>query len=276
MTEPRPIDIEKIKAHNWRQGCLFPQKAIQEIAARYFPDVDLAGVRLLVVSQSCDIAYYKTDEEPTIEVILIRPITSPDNAAIRGRRQRCYHLEAIDDAMGNSNWFEAGIDDRYRIDRGFCSDFPPCSELRLSADEIRGLVQWIVYRYVRPAFPDAFNERYHAKKNALKKLLKKEGTQYLTGIYLRVTDEELPKDVLYEVALLGTISKENYQDDAKRAIAVKHLLDIEAILGDCEGIEVFRECLSEEDISLDKFRQYRRFTEYDYLSYGSDDSLLLS
>ena len=272
--EPRPIDVDKIKAYSWRQGCVFPQEAIQVIAAKHFLGDELENARLVIVSQSCDIGHHKSDEEPEVEVLLIRPISSPDNAAIKGRRQRCYHLEAADSVAGASCWYEGRIEDRYRIERGFCSDFPPCSRLQLSADEIRGLMQWIIYRYIRPAFPDAFVGRYHDKRNALKKLLKREGTQYLTGIYLNITDEELPPDIPYEVDLLGAISKENYRDEAKRAIANKHLLDIEAILGECEGIEVSSECLSEEEISLDMMRYFRRFTEYDYLSYGSDDSLL--
>jgi hypothetical protein len=72
MTTSYPINVEKIKENNWRQGDIFPQEAIKQIAEKYFPDVELDGLRIIMVSQSCDICYYKSDEEFWIEVLLAR------------------------------------------------------------------------------------------------------------------------------------------------------------------------------------------------------------
>jgi hypothetical protein len=133
------INVEKIKESNWRQGCLFPQEAIKQIAEKYFPDVKLEGLQIIVVSQSCDICYYKNDEELWIEVLLMRSIPQQDNASIQGRRQRCYHFEMYDKTLGTRSWFEAKIDDRYKISRNFCADYKPSDQWTIHNDEIRSL-----------------------------------------------------------------------------------------------------------------------------------------
>ena len=275
MTQMERIDVGRIKANNWRQGCFFPQVATQNIVERYFPHVLLEGVRFIIISQSCDIGFYREDEELLVEVLLVKPVPKPDNSLKQGRNPRRYHLEVRAHGSQTTEWFEASIDDRLKIDRHFCADFAPSVEWSLAENEIGNLVKWIVYRYIRSAFPDTFNSRIRGTKSKLKGLLKKEGTQYLSGIYLRITDDELPDDVPYEIELLGAMTKADYSDEMKRGFAVKHIADIEAILGGCEGIDVSSECRSEEEISLDMMRSFRRFTDYDYMSYDSETDTII-
>ena len=276
MTQSELISVEKIKENDWRQGCVFPKEAIPRIAEAHFPGIDLSDVQIIVISQSCDIRYYKADEELWIEVLLARSIPKEDKGAIQGRRQRCYHLKICDKTCGNTSWYEAVIDDRYKIKRNFCADYKPSPQWYLHDDEIRSVVQWIAYRYVRPAFPDAFNERIRHKKNALKKLLKNESSQFLSGIYMQISDEELPSDQPYEIKIVGAMTKDHYSNTNKRKTAENHILEFENIIGDCDGIDASSECLSEEDISLDTMRQFLRFTDYDYLSYDSETDTYIS
>ena len=261
------IDVSRIKANEWRQGCVFPQEATLIIAKQHFSDVAaVENARLIIISHSCDIAYHKEHEELWVEVLLAKPISKQDNSLTQGRNPRRYHLTIQDDDAPTTEWFETSINDRFKIHRSYCADFAPDAKKHLTNDEIKSIINWLVYRYLRSAFPDAFNDRIRPKKDQLKKLLKKEGTQYLSGIYLHVTDNELQNDEPYEIELLGTITKEHYSDKSKRKIAEGHLLEVEAILGQCKGIDVSGECMSEEDITLDKIKGIRRFTDYDYLS----------
>jgi hypothetical protein len=277
MITPHQINVEKIKENNWRQGNIFPQEAIKEIAKEYFPDIELYGLRIIVVSQSCDICYYKTNDEYCIEILLARSIPKQDNASIQGRRQRYYHLEIEDKTIETKSWFEANINDRYKICRNFCADYKPSSQWIISNDEIRSIVQWIAYRYIRIALPDAFNDRIRHKKNDLKKLLKNNTTQFISGIYIQLPNKELLPKETYEVRIIGAVTKQNYDDIFKRKNVRNHILELEKIINDCEGINVTSEILSEENISLDLMKQFTRFTDYDYLSYDSetDTSIIL-
>jgi hypothetical protein len=275
MTTSYSINVEKIKENNWRQGDIFPQEAIEQIAEKYFPDVELDGLRIIIVSQSCDICYYKSDEEPWIEVLLARSIPKQDNVSIQGRRQRCYHFEMYDKILGTNSWFEAKIDDRYRISRNFCADYKPSSQWIIHDDEIRSIVWWIAYRYTRIALPDTFNERIRHKKNDLKKLLKKDISQFISGIYIHLSNEELSPDQTYKIKIIGAIPKQYYRDKAKRELIEDHIENFEQILNQCKGIDTSSKCLSEEYISLDDVRQFERFTDYDYLSYDSETDLVV-
>ncbi|MDR2169212.1 MAG: hypothetical protein LBP59_03630 [Planctomycetaceae bacterium] len=271
MTTASPIDVKKIKENNWRQGDIFPQEAVEKIAEKLSLPIDSKDWRIIVVSQSCDICYHKQDDELWIEVLLARLIDKQDNAAIQGRRQRCYHLEIYDKTTETKNWFDANINDRYKIDRNLCADYKPSPQWIIDPKEIRSIIQWIAYRYIRIALPDAFNNRIRHKKNDLKKLLKNNNSQYISGIYINLQPKrELSPNETYNVKIIGAIPKQYYNDQLKRKDALNHILELEKIISDCEGINVESESLSEEDISLDDIKQLERFTDYDYLSYDSD------
>jgi hypothetical protein len=274
MTTSQLINVEKIKENNWQQGDIFPQEAIEQIAEKYFPDVELNDLRIIIVSQSCDIRYYKNDEELWIEVLLARSIPKQDNASVQGRRQRCYHFEIYDKTSGTKSWFEANIDDRYKINRNFCADYKPSSQWIIHNDEIHSIAWWIAYRYTRLALPDAFNERIRHKKNDLKKLLKRDATRFISGLYIHLSDEELSPEQTYKVKIIGTLNKQHYSDDFTRQVSAKHIWELENIMNSCHGINATSKCLSEENISLDDVRQFERFTDYDYLSYDSEMDIL--
>ncbi|MDR1484416.1 MAG: hypothetical protein LBT09_06295 [Planctomycetaceae bacterium] len=270
MTTSQLINVEKINENNWRQGDIFPQGAIEQIAEKYFPNVELDDLQIIVVSQSCDIHYYKNDEELWIEVLLTRSIPKQDNASVQGRRQRCYHFEMYDKISGTKSWFEANIDDRYKINRNFCADYKPSSQWIIHNDEIRSIAQWIAYRYTRLALPNAFNKRIRHKKNDLKKLLKRDASQFISGLYIHLSNEELSPEQIYKVKIIGTVPKQYYVDDIKRKLVENHVEEFEKILNGCEGIDTASRCLSEEKITLDDIKQLERFTDYDYLSYDSE------
>lgn len=158
------MDIEKLRSNEWRQCLVFPANATDEIAdCLNLDEKTTSGSRWMVVSHSCDINSM-SQSETSIEIILITPIDKQDNGNIHGRHPRFYHLETI-----NNAWYEARIDKRFCIDCGFCATYAPCTDICISKEDIRAIVQWITYRYVRSAFPDEFNERIKSKKDNLKK-----------------------------------------------------------------------------------------------------------
>ncbi|MGL6195140.1 MAG: hypothetical protein ACRC2T_10005 [Thermoguttaceae bacterium] len=283
------LDIEKIKANNWLQGKLFPLEAVVKIAAKHFPEVSVRDARLMVVSQSCDIRHFnpkKPEEEPFVEVLLIRPISEECKLCIYGRRQRCYHLKVITDSQ-QQVWYEAHIDDRFRIDRTFCADFAPCTNLTIPREEIVSIIKWITYRYIRTALPDAFNKQIYSKQEKLKKLISSTESAFISGIFLNIQKDSSGQ---YEVNILGSMATNNFEDTkniqlqksdtngkqrvvekTKRAFAETLILEFEALLQSC-GIDATSQIESENNISLDKIKQYQRFTDYDYLSYDTTET----
>jgi hypothetical protein len=101
-------------------------------------------------------------------------------------------------------------------------------------------------------------------------LLKKDASQFISGIYIHLSDEELLPEQTYDVEIIGTVTKQHYGDSIYRETATNHILEFGTIVSSCSGINVISKCLSEEKITLDNMRQLARFTDYDYLSYDSE------
>ncbi|MGL6225609.1 MAG: hypothetical protein ACRC10_03170 [Thermoguttaceae bacterium] len=263
------IDIDTLTSNNWRQCSVFPLDATAEIADRLPIEKDelVNGSCWLVFSHSCDINS-KSQSETHIEILLLTPIAEQNNSYIHGKHPRFYHLEI------NGRWYEAQIDNRFRIDRDFCARYVPCPTTTVSAEDNRSIVQWITYRYVRSAFPDEFNERIKRKKDTkdkLKKLLEKGESQLLSGLFISIsTNDELPEETDYEVQLLGLMNDLITEYDRKVATTlVKEFADL---LNSCKGIDVSCECLQTSDVTLAKIQLYQRFTDYDYLSYDASET----
>lgn len=133
------------------------------------------------------------------------------------------------------------------------------------------MTQWLAMRYVRPAFPDTFNHRLRDQRSQIRKLLKKEVGNYISGIFIAVAEEELPSGIPYEIRLWLSMPKSEYENPEKRKEAGKLLLDIEVAMSRCDGIEVLDEeesrCRSEEEISLHDLQTMYRLSSFDDLSF---------
>jgi len=179
------IEIEKLRSNNWRQCLVFPAEATDDIAdSLNFGEKPTVGSRWMVITHSCDINS-PSPIEKWIEIILITPIGKQDNAYIHGRHPRCYHLKT----PGNA-WYEARIENRFCVDRGFCAKYTPCTNVSISKEDMRAIVKWVTYRYVRSAFPDNFNSRIRPQKEYLKKLLRQNESELLCGLFISLSSND--------------------------------------------------------------------------------------
>jgi hypothetical protein len=115
----------------------------------------------------------------------------------------------FDDPPGSKNQhrFVCSVHDRVWIDRRYLEDFAPDDTRQFSRENVRRICLWISRRYVRAAFPDEFNNRIKEAMDALTKrntVLDKQSV-LPTGVYIRVSEEELAEDEEYRVVLWATM-----------------------------------------------------------------------
>lgn len=282
----------------WRQGGLLPQDAHDSLRCVFpecFNNATAGAVRIVVISHSCDILRDPT-VEPSVEVLVASSIVKGDRRYTRGRHPRKYHLKLEDVTTNTACWYEASIDDRYRINKQWCIDFGPCDRYVLADGEKQNLIKWVAYRYTRTAFPNQFDERRNQGKvrEQIDKLLKKVESDYLAEIYVRVSDQELPTDQNYVIDLRGTITCADDESSdqleytrwntktkrsevamwTKRQIVDNMVDEIRCLLDSCDGITVrSSQCVNETELTLHDLKSYQRWTQYDYLSASDEVSV---
>jgi hypothetical protein len=143
-------------------------------------------------------------------------------------------------------------------------------EQHLDENLVRTIIRWTANRYIRSAFPDAFNNRLNSAVRQMEKiesLLKRKG-DLVTGIFLRVDpNDEINPDEKYRVILRFTAetSVMEQPDLATQAIELTELIrqQFEMIGGvEIEDYGLF----SQAEFSLDDLYKTPRW-DYDYLSY---------
>lgn len=147
-------------------------------------------------------------------------------------------------------------------------DDKPDGERAFEAENVKRLCRWISRRYVRAAFPNEFNIRVKSSLDALAKRKKDLDKQrdLFTGIYLRVSERELESDEDYEVLIWAVMRPQIYDDPNQNRAAQEMLIQIEACLADCPGVEILEcEVKSEQEITLDHLHEWKRW-DFDVLS----------
>ena len=151
-------------------------------------------------SHDCDIVSPSLHKEPFVEVLRGRISTAGklDKQLSGGRNPRILHLgfhaEAADALLVCS------VHDRWPIPRELLLGEGPQGQL---ADKERRLVaEWLAKRYIRAAFPTAFDLRWRTKMKTWQRLLRRY-SEWLQGVYLRLnTLAELPEGAPYRCHLI--------------------------------------------------------------------------
>ena len=149
------FDSEALARLAWRQGSILGPKLAQH-AHTYAPkrvamdDED----RLIVTSHDCDVVSPSLDKEPVVEILRGRIATASkmDKQLSGGRNPRMLHLAFEAGATGAV--LVCSVHDRWPIPRELLQREVPQGQL---ADKERRLVaEWLAKRYIRAAFPTAF------------------------------------------------------------------------------------------------------------------------
>ena len=256
--------IDGIRRQGWRQGSVVPADLVRQMS-----DVppgtppDGNGIYWLVLSHDCDIVHHDLGAEPNIEIISFTTVESPDGNLLHGKNPRRLHLS---DPSGTRH-FEFEAKSRRFCSRKHLAKLPPDLQMRFSNGQIRDLVKWIALRYVRTAFPDAFNIRLRPAAAKLGKLLKSDG-KFIASIFVAMDLRELASGETYNLILYILMRDEDFGNPSRKTSAHETSNQIEALInGKCHGIMVKESSVrSEGEITVADLRMLHRL-EFDYLSH---------
>lgn len=218
----------------------------------------------VVVTQDCDIVHDETEEEPFVEFIIGN--TTEDKSYKNGKNPRKLHL------VNNEQTIEFIVHNRFFVKKELLLGFKFSDGLfDLNSDNKKILKKWLGNRYTRAAFPDEFNNRL--RKSKISKLVDKGFSSKVSHIFFEVEDVELSPDESYELNVLivldfDSMYRENPDLDEDKTKDEYEKKFTEAFKTD--GIELFLQCLSEDDVTLTDLKKYKRWN-MDSISYSKQN-----
>ena len=266
-------DASPLRAPGWHQGSIVPAPLAEKlISERRLSLTPVPGQLFVVVSHDCDVQNASFGKEPYVELIRAVPRESDDGTLRYGRNPRKLLVDVR--SRTQSRLFEISMHDRVFVDRRLLLGHAPDTTRALDSRTVRVLVHWIVKRYDRAAFPDAFNERLRRAHQRFRKTLARGGSK-ISGIYLKVENEEFPEGTDYHVYAEATMPVEAYEDSESRRLAQTCFDEVASAMEDCDGIVVSEHVLvSEGDFTFDELRQLTRW-DWDDLSLREEPPSVL-
>lgn len=272
----RQFDSGQLMELGWRQGAILDQE-LALLAWDHAPnrlDADEQD-HLVVASHDCDILNASLTKEPLVEVLRARV---PDAAAGQrshrsaGRNPRALRLSEVA-VRGDAIALDFVVHDRWEIPRELLMEGAPAA--RLPDGKRRLVAEWLAKRYIRAAFPTAFDARWRGESKVWRKLLKRH-SRWIQGVYLRLdTRDKLTGSVPYRCDLLlampscsrslpdwteatETIEREfdDFWDRLRPGIA-------------CEDIQL----LTTDRITLARLEPYQRF-DADWVSFEDETPVI--
>ncbi len=160
---------ERLLASGWRQGGVFPESAHHKIQAEFNrlgrTDIGLLGTedRVIVVGQTCDLVCPHDHLERYTEVAIARMRPGKAQSALVGRKSsRLLHLPLPD-----SRHLEMDVQERCFIERNLLDESPPDQGRALAGSGTTDVIEWLLQRYKRTAFPNNFEKRLVSKQKEI-------------------------------------------------------------------------------------------------------------
>jgi hypothetical protein len=264
------VDSSAIERHGWRQGSVLGPNLAAEARKRapsgiVFSDDDW----LIVTSHDCDVVSKHLEKEPTVEVLRAGVIAQkkPDKQQVWGRNPRAMQVEADDGADGTVV-LSVRAHERWTLPRDLLGAEAPARALEGKTRRL--IAEWLAKRYIRAAFPSAFDRRWRPKMKEWTTLLEKE-SKWVQGVYLRLhTLAELEDAKPYKVHFIVAAPASAAKDPAW----ARKKSDLENLVEtfwkqfgpgtiDVAGVEV----LPTSKLTLAEIEPYQRF-DADWVSFA--------
>lgn len=265
------FDASAIERHGWRQGAVLGANLAAE-ARKLAPSgiVFAESDWLIVTSHDCDVVNGRLEKEPTVEVLRASVVQQkkPDKQQVWGRNPREMQV-AADDGVGGQVVLSVKVHERWSMPRELLASEAPH---RVLDDKTRRLIaEWLAKRYIRAAFPTAFDARWRSKMKDWTSLLEAQ-SQWVQGIYLRLsTQAELGDDKPYKVHLIVAVPAASTKGPAW----AKKKPELESLVEtfwkqfgpgiECVGVEV----IATNALTLADIEKYQRF-DADWVSFADD------
>lgn len=246
-----------------------------QLAGEYAPRmaaVDGADC-LVLTSHDCDVLNVSIDKEPVVEVLRMREAAGGkvDKRLSSGRNPRTLHL-AIETGK-RQVVLSCVAHDRWTIPRKLLAQERPAHVL--PDKQCRLVAEWLAKRYIRAAFPTAFDQRWRSKLNNWQRLLRQH-SEWMQGVYLRLsTLDELAAETPYQCHLILAVprSKRGAVGWARKRTEIEE--GMQAFWDQfkpgirCAGIDV----LGTDEITLADIEPYQRF-DVDWVSFEDETSTI--
>lgn len=267
------FDASAIERHGWRQGAVLGGTLAVEARKLAPSAIAIADSDwLIVTSHDCDVVNCRLEKEPTVELLRAAVVANkrPDKQQVWGRNPREMQL-AVEDEAGLSVVLSLKVHERWSVPRSLLASEAP---QRVLPEKPRRLIaEWLAKRYIRAAFPTAFDARWRSKMKDWTSLLE-EQSQWVQGIYLRLnTQVELDDASPYKVHLIVAVPVAGTKDPewAKKRPELESLVETfwkqfgPSI--ECDGVDV----LGTNKLTLAEIEPYQRF-DADWLSFADDSA----
>ncbi len=264
------FEAAAIEQHGWRQGAVLGAALARVASAHAPPGISVAdGDWLIVTSHDCDVVNTSLEKEPVVEVLRAEVVTrrAPDKQAAWGRNPRAIQM-AVEDGS-TCAVLSCRVHERWTIPRAVLSTEAPA---RVLDDKLRRLIaEWLAKRYIRAAFPTAFDGRWRANLRDWTRLLERH-SRWVQGVYLRLsTLAELERQTPYKCHLIVAVPAKLRTEAgwaAKRDEIDREIENFWKQFGpdiECVGVEV----LGTDELTLADIEPYQRF-DADWVSFTDD------
>jgi len=250
----------------WRQGSIIEASAIEhEVLAGH-----ASAQAFLVLNQTCDLVNDCLDKEPAVEMLPLFRIDKADTRMLNGKNPRQIHFEITVD--GSACFVEAYAPKASLLPRGMILAAAPAANWSIGGPALKSLLAWRAARYLRTAFPDAFEYRLKPIFKNFRSLV--EGIhEHLLSLHIRVDPfDSLDAGDTYEVDLLLVIRRSSHDDKNARDSLISEGTKLEKLINSADGL-VCTSCKvrAPHEITLEEINDYLRWECHDDLSFGEED-----
>jgi len=267
----KDFDASAIERHGWRQGAVLGSR-LAGLAREHAPKgIIIADADwMIVMSHDCDVVNRQLEKEPTVEVLRATAVRQkkPDKQQVWGRNPREMQF-VVDDGAGGCVVLSAKVHERWQLPRDLLMIEAPAR--MLGDKQRRPIAEWLAKRYIRAAFPNAFDARWRTRMKEWIVLLEKQ-SKWIQGVYLRLSslaelDDGTPYKIDFIVAAPVAETKEPgwaaKSDEIEKQVAAFWKQFAPGI--ECVDVEV----LSTKDVTLAGIAKYQRF-DADWVSFADD------
>ena len=161
------------------------------------------------------------------------------------------------------------VHDRWTVPRDLLLKQPPA--YHLEKKQRRLVAEWLAKRYIRAAFPSAFDSRWRTKQRNWRKILKRY-SEWLQAVYMQIsTLDELPERIPYVCDLLLAVPVEKRDAEHWHEKRTEIVRDFQNFWDQFKPDISLRDVdvRGTDEITLAEIESYQRF-DADWVSFEDD------
>lgn len=256
---------EELVCLGWRQGSIIEAGAIEnEILSGHEADA------FLIMNQTCDLINPSWKKEPIVELLPLARVAKPDSNFLNGRNPR--QIQFAVKIAGAESFVGAFAPGTVALPRHTLLESSPSSNWSMDESDLKSLLAWRAARYLRTAFPDAFEDRLKSVFGEFKKLIQSIHT-HLHSLHVRIEPfSPAVGEEPYEMDLLLVARRNSSDDPITRESLIRAAKSLENLINSAEGLV----CISckvraPHEVTMEEIEGYIRWERHDYLSFGEDE-----